>query len=86
MSNPRSRESKRLAMRSQDKRRPALEAYVESCVEEEVRRELEAAFELLEERPTRQEFVRVAGSAGAGHFNAPQVTLESLLAQLSLAL
>jgi hypothetical protein len=59
MSNPTSRESKRLAMRSRDKRLFALEAYVESRVEEVVRRELEAAFELSEERLTHEEFVRV---------------------------
>jgi len=46
-------------MRSRDKRLFALEAYVESRVEEGVRRELEAAFELSEERLTHEEFVRV---------------------------
>jgi hypothetical protein len=60
MSNPTSREAKRLAMRSQDKRLAALEAYVEARVELGLRRELEAALEILEERPTREEFVRVA--------------------------
>jgi hypothetical protein len=78
-------------MRDLDKRLSALEAYIETRVGEGLRRELEAALEILEERLTREEFVRVArilaemggGSDGAGHFNAPQVTLESLSAQLS---
>jgi hypothetical protein len=60
MSNPTSRESKRLAMRSQDKRLSALEAYyVETRVEQGLQRELKAALEILEERLTREEFVRV---------------------------
>ena len=59
MSNPTSRASKRLAMRSQDKRLSALEALVESRVEEGLRRELEAALEILEERLTHEEFERV---------------------------
>jgi hypothetical protein len=47
-------------MRNLDKRLSALEAYIETRVEEGLRRELEAALEILEERLTREEFVRVA--------------------------
>ena len=47
-------------MRNLDKRQSALEAYIETRVEEGVRRELEAALEILEERLPREEFVRVA--------------------------
>jgi hypothetical protein len=45
--------------RSQDKRLSALEALVESRVEEGLRRELKAALEILEERLTPEEFERV---------------------------
>jgi hypothetical protein len=47
-------------MRDLDKRLSALEAYIETRVEEGLRRKLEAALEILEERLTREEFVRVA--------------------------
>lgn len=47
-------------MRNLDKRLSTLEAYIETRVEEGLRRELEAALEILEERLTREEFVRVA--------------------------
>jgi hypothetical protein len=50
----------RVTMRNLDKRQYALEAYIETRVEEGVRRELEAALEILEERLPREEFVRVA--------------------------
>jgi hypothetical protein len=50
----------RVTMRNLDKRLSALEAYVETRVEEGLRRELEAALEILEERLTREEFERVA--------------------------
>jgi hypothetical protein len=47
-------------MRSQDRRLSALEAYyVETRVEQGLQRELKAALEILEERLTREEFVRV---------------------------
>ena len=49
-----------MAVRSQHKRLSALEAYIETRVEEGLRQELEAALELLEERLTREEFVWVA--------------------------
>jgi hypothetical protein len=47
-------------VRNLDKRLSTLEAYIESCVDERLRQELEAMLELLEERLTREEFVRVA--------------------------
>jgi hypothetical protein len=50
----------RVTMRNLDQRLSALEAYVETRVEEGLRRELEAALEILEERLTREEFERVA--------------------------
>jgi DNA-binding LytR/AlgR family response regulator len=47
-------------MRNLDKRLSAVEAYIETRVEEGLRRELEAALEILEERLAREEFARVA--------------------------
>lgn len=49
-----------MAVRSQHKRLSALEAHIESRVEERLLQELEAAFDRLEEHLTREEFVRVA--------------------------
>ena len=47
-------------MRNLDQRLSALEAYIESRVEEKLRQELDAALDLLQEQLTREEFVRVA--------------------------
>jgi hypothetical protein len=49
-----------VAVRSQHKRLSALEAYIETRVEEGLLQELEAAFDRLEEHLTREAFVRVA--------------------------
>lgn len=49
-----------MAVRSQHKRLSALEAHIESRVEERLLQELEAVFDRLEKHLTREEFVRVA--------------------------
>jgi regulator of replication initiation timing len=59
------------------RRTGALEEYIESQVEERMRLEIEAMMDVLEEKLTREEFLRVArivADSGEGKANNPANT------------